>query len=168
MWFRYAPRKSCSRTSDDAKLARPVKDTDLLLLGSAHSVPWEDCFRRWHSMARRVLNSLEQWAHLNPTAWVMLCCPADRITHGTWSRLQCPGIWLIGDDWLASWPKSKLAAKNREPTIYKVLVLPCACLGLFHLPSDSEGICNHKHADCVSHCGKDNLKMTTSTSYTTK
>ena len=41
-----APRKSCSRTSDDAMLARPVKDTDLLLLGSAHSVPWEDCFRR--------------------------------------------------------------------------------------------------------------------------
>ena len=61
-----------------------------------------------------------------------------------------------------------LRQKNREPTIYKVLVLSCACLGLFHLPSDSEGICNHKHADCVSHCGKDNLKMTTSTSYTTK
>ena len=38
MWFRYAPRKSCSRKSDDSMLARPVKDTDLLLLGSAHSV----------------------------------------------------------------------------------------------------------------------------------
>jgi hypothetical protein len=97
MWFRYAPRKSCSRTSDDAMLARPVKDTDLLLLGSAHSVPWEDCFRRWQSMAWRVSNSLEQWAHLNPTAWIMLCCPAGRITHGNWSRLQCPGIWFLGE-----------------------------------------------------------------------
>ena len=51
-------------------LARPVKleDTDLLLLGSVHPVPMDDCFWRWQSMARRVSNSLVQWAHLKPRA----------------------------------------------------------------------------------------------------
>ena len=42
----YAPRKACSRTIDDDILARAVKDTDVLLLGSAHPVPADDCFRR--------------------------------------------------------------------------------------------------------------------------
>ena len=92
VWWECTPRKSCSRTIDDDILARPVKDTDLLLLGSAHPVPKEERWMRWQFMARRVLNSPEQWAHLNPTAWGMLGCPAARITHGTWSSLLGPGI----------------------------------------------------------------------------
>ena len=90
----YAPRKACSRTIDDDILARPVKDTDVLLLGSAHPVPADDCIRRWTFMPWRVSNSQEQWRHLKPKAWVLLSCPADRITHETVSRLQCPGIWF--------------------------------------------------------------------------
>ena len=87
-----APRKSFSRTIHEDILARPVKDTDLLLLGSAHPVPREDRWMRGQFLVRRVLNSPEQWAHLNPTAWGMLGCPAARITHGTWSSLLGPGI----------------------------------------------------------------------------
>ena len=45
----YTPRKSCSRTSDDAMLARPVKDTDLLLQSWASYVTnmhhmYSNCF----------------------------------------------------------------------------------------------------------------------------
>ncbi len=54
---------------DDKTLARPVKDTDLLLLGSAHPVPREDCFRRWQSMALSISNSLEQWAFEPHSLW---------------------------------------------------------------------------------------------------
>ncbi len=60
VWFVWAPRKSCSRTIDDEILARPVKETDLLLLGSAHPVPGQDCFRWWQSMAWRASNLLVQ------------------------------------------------------------------------------------------------------------
>ncbi len=49
VWFGCAPWMSCSRTIDDEMLARPVKDTDLLLLGSAHPVPREDCCWRCHN-----------------------------------------------------------------------------------------------------------------------
>ncbi len=68
VWLGCAPRTSCSRRIDDEILARPVKDTDLLLLGSAHPVPRENFVLRWQSMARRVANSPVQWAHLNPRA----------------------------------------------------------------------------------------------------
>ena len=93
-----APWKSCSRTIDDEILARPVKDTDLLLLGSAHLVPMEDCFRRWQSMARRVSNSLVQWAHLKPRACGAfltgrLSWPVGRIT---WKQGTSQGISLQG------------------------------------------------------------------------
>ena len=65
-WLGCTPRTSCSRRIDDEWLARPVKDTDLLLLRSAHPVPREYFILRWQSMALRVANSQVQWAHLNP------------------------------------------------------------------------------------------------------
>jgi hypothetical protein len=40
--LRCAPRISCSRRIDYGILALPVKDTDWLLLGSAHPVPGQD------------------------------------------------------------------------------------------------------------------------------
>ena len=122
VWFACAPSNSCSRTIDDEILARPVKETDLLLLGLAHPVPRGDCFRRWQSMAWRVSNSLVQWAHLNPTAWGRLCCTAGRITHGTRSSLQGPGIFL------ARWPPDNAgkirAAKFKYKRQTKFLFCP--------------------------------------------
>jgi len=38
----YAPRKACSRRIDEDILARAVKETDVLFLGSAHPVPADD------------------------------------------------------------------------------------------------------------------------------
>ena len=90
-----SPRISCSRIIDDEILARPVKDMDLLFLGSVHPVPREDCSRRWQSMARRVPNSLVQWAHRNPRAcgaFLRLSWPAGRIKQGI--SLQGPAIFL--------------------------------------------------------------------------
>ncbi len=55
-WGLHLERQLCSRMNDDIILARPVKDTDLLLLGSAHPATREDCFWRQQSMARRVSN----------------------------------------------------------------------------------------------------------------
>ena len=135
----YAPRKACSRTIDDDILARPVKDTDLLLLGSAHPVPADDCFRRWTFMPWRVSNSLEQWRHLNPTAWVMLCCPPGRITHETVSRLQCPGIWFLGelakidDRWCTEETCSKKLRINDKQRVCSVLRMILRALSLANL-----------------------------------
>jgi len=174
----YAPRKACSRTIDDDILARAVKDNDVLFLGSAHPVPAFDWFRRWHCMAWRVSNSLEQCRHLNPKAWVLLSCPADRITDETASRLQCPGIWItdalakIDDRYCPEETCSKKMRINDKQRVCSVLrmmlrALSLATVQVIQNAGDTEGICNHKHAGCVSHGGKDNLKMTTS-SYTTK
>ena len=80
---------------------------------------------------------------------------------GSWNMIP----WRAGQNRRPIMHGRNVQQKNWEKTINKVFVLSCACLGLYHLPtcaSDTEGICNHKHAGCVSHGGNDNMKMTTS------
>ena len=167
--YKNAPRKSCSRTIDDEKLARPVKETDLLLLGSAHPVPREDCFRRWQSIAWRVSNSPEQWAHLNPTAWGRLGCPAGRITHG--SSLQGPGIFpgQLSRNWIAARQCRQKYCSRKCNTAVSLANLcsfmvnvkicrgnkrTCTCARI----TANEKICTNKTCSvCVS--GNDNLKI---------
>ncbi len=52
-----------------------MNDNGLYLLGSAHGVPREVMWRRWHSMDRRESKMLSQLQHINPTA-----CAAFAIT----------------------------------------------------------------------------------------
>ena len=71
----------------------------------------EDCFRRWQSMARRVSNSLVQWAHLKPRArgaflTGRLSWPVGRIKQET--SLLGPVIFL-----------GQLAGRCREETCSK-------------------------------------------------
>ena len=86
-----APRVSCCRRSDDATLARPVNDRDLLFSGSAHGVPWDVGWRRWQSMPVFESNSLVQWAHRYPNA----CGAALLLT--AWMSLLAGRIMQVMD-----------------------------------------------------------------------
>ncbi len=91
VWSVRAPRNSCSRRIDDKILARPVKETDLLLLGSG--IQFQGRFAFGDDSPWRDVYSPVQWAHLNPAAWGRLCCTACRIKHGIRRSLQCTGIF---------------------------------------------------------------------------
>ncbi len=146
-WLGWAPRVSCSRTIDDETLARPVKDMNLLLFGSADPVPTEMGFLRWHSMARRVLNSSLQWAHLNPstcgailTGW--LSWPAGSIMQG-----PCRSInWNRGNTHLYTETCSKQLKLNGKQSICCVLRIDAdasfaylwVCHGKFETPQQKK------------------------------
>ncbi len=70
-------RRSPTETSDWA-----VRETDRMLLGSAHAVPEHAEWRRWLSAPRRVANSASHMMHLKPNATTRSGRPDARVGIG--------------------------------------------------------------------------------------
>ncbi len=68
---------------------RAVRESDRMLLGSAHAVPLrlDVGWRRWQSAARRLASSASQMMHLNPNACTTRTARPD--------ALICMGCWPL-------------------------------------------------------------------------
>ena len=74
LWWRRIPT---------ATSGRAVRESDRMLLGSAHAVPMHEGWRRWQSAPRRLANSASQMMHLNPNACTT-AGPVARIGMNCW------------------------------------------------------------------------------------
>ena len=91
LWWRRIPT---------ATSGRAVRESDRMLLGSAHAVPTHVGWRRWQSAPRRLANSASQTMHLNPNACTT-AGPDARSGMNCWLLAICAlkTIWSENCDW---------------------------------------------------------------------